>query len=288
VANGGGVLTRHGTPIDWPKCSRRLCGSASENAMHADLMTAGNTSDRFVRHVATQASRHGIVQSQRLVEALRPRVTAVSAGTLVVHEGDKVPYLIALVDGWIALSKSLRNGDRQIIDFALPGEFIFAASADASMAALEVQALTDTLLARHSHTQWKQLIAQVPEMESVRTVLSGATRARIAERMLRLGKGTAQMRIAYALLELCIRLRALGEGTDQAFHIPLTQQQLGEFMGLSSVHVCRTMRRLERNGIIDVADHMDVRVRDAIQLAEIAKVDIDCLRAEILPRPLVS
>jgi hypothetical protein len=48
------------------------------------------------------------------------------------------------------------------------------------------------------------------------------------------------------------------------------------------------MRRLERNGIIDVADHMDVRVRDAIQLAEIAKVDIDCLRAEILPRPLVS
>lgn len=256
--------------------------------MHVDLTDPRGATDRFASHVATHASRHGIVQSQRLIDALRPRSATVRAGTLIVHEGEEVPYLIALVDGWIALSKSLHNGDRQIIDFALPGEFIFAASADGSMAALEVQALTDALVVRHSPAQWKHLISQVPEMESVRTALSGATRARIAERMLRLGKGTAQIRIAYALLELCIRLRALGATNDHTFHIPLTQQQLGEFMGLSSVHVCRTLRRLERNGIIDVDDHMDVRVRDASQLAEIAKVDLEHLEAEILPKQFVS
>lgn len=253
--------------------------------MHADLMVAGNVTDRVATHVSNHASRHGLADTQRLVEALRPQVRAVGHGTIIAHEGDKVPYLIAVLDGWIALSKTLRDGDRQIIDFALPGELIFAASAEASIAALEVQATTDALLARLSATQWQRLLSQFPELGRVRTVLSGATRARISERMLRLGKGTAQMRIAYALLELCIRLSALEDiAAGHRFRIPLTQQKLGEFMGLSAVHVCRTMRRLERDEIISAGHRMDVCIKDPLRLASIAKVDPDYLKAEIVPK----
>lgn len=218
-----------------------------------------------------------------LPAAIRQNARLFGSGSQIVHEGDEVPAVICVVGGWIGLSKSLDDGETQLVDLVLPGEFIFALGADRFTSALQVEAITDCVVATIPSAQWTQLKMAAPELESLRQALSGASRARIAERMLRLGRGSAEMRIAHALLELCLRLRAIGDGADRTFHIPLTQQQLGEFTGLSSVHVCRTLRRLERNGIIDVADHMDVRVINSARLAEIAKVDLNHLCEEILP-----
>lgn len=101
--------------------------------------------------------------------------------------------------------------------------------------------------------------------------------------MLRLGKGSAENRLAYALTEFNLRLSAIGESRDGAFHLPLTQQLLGEYLGLSSVHVCRTMRRLIDRGVIEPGDHMEINIRDPRSLATIAGVDFDILRSQIIP-----
>lgn len=218
-----------------------------------------------------------------LPATVRQNARSVTAGSQIVHEGDEIPAVICVASGWVGLAKSLDDGQTQLVDLILPGEFVFALSADRFTSALQVEAITDGVVATIPQAQWVRLVSGAPQLEQLRQALSGASRARIAERMLRLGRGSAEVRIAYALLELCTRLRAIGDATGETFHIPLTQQQLGEFTGLSSVHVCRTLRRLERGGIVDVDDHMDVRVRNACRLAEIAKVDLDHLRAEILP-----
>ena len=86
------------------------------------------------------------------------------------------------------------------------------------------------------------------------------------------------MRIAYVLIELCIRVGGRGTGCDGEFHVPLGQQQLGDFTGLSSVHVCRTLRRLNRVGVIWTEDHMDITIKDLPALAELAQVDLETLR----------
>ena len=102
--------------------------------------------------------------------------------------------------------------------------------------------------------------------------------------MLRLGKSCAETRIAYVLIELCLRLSACAQPAgDCAFHVPLGQQQLGDFIGLSSVHVCRTLRRLSRQGIITTGDHMDIEIHDLTALTELAGVDLADLRTEIIP-----
>lgn len=218
-----------------------------------------------------------------LPSTINQNARSVSAGSQIVHEGDAIPAVICVVSGWVGLSKSLDDGETQLVDLILPREFVFALSADRFTSALQVEAITDCIVATISKAQWNRLLMGAPELEDLRQALSGASRARIAERMLRLGRGSAETRIAYALLELCLRLRAIGAGGDRVFHLPLTQQQMGEFTGLSSVHVCRTLRRLERNGIIDVADHMDVSVLNSARLAQIAKVDLNHLCEEILP-----
>jgi CRP-like cAMP-binding protein len=113
--------------------------------------------------------------------------------------------------------------------------------------------------------------------------MASAARSRISERMLRLGKAPAETTIAYTLCELCLRSskRGLVEGAE--FHIPMTQQQLGDLCGLSAVHICRTLRRLERKGVLSVTDHMDIVVHDMETMAGIAEIDPEALRQAIIP-----
>jgi CRP/FNR family transcriptional regulator, anaerobic regulatory protein len=67
------------------------------------------------------------------------------------------------------------------------------------------------------------------------------------------------------------------------FHIPMTQQQLGDFTGLSAVHICRTLRRLQRAGILTVTDHMNVVIHNLDALAKIAGIDPGSLHQQIVP-----
>ena len=66
-------------------------------------------------------------------------------------------------------------------------------------------------------------------------------------------------------------------------HVPLGQQQLGDFTGLTAVHVCRTLRRLNRLDMIETGDHMDIAIHDVSALAELAGIDLGVLRKEIIP-----
>jgi CRP-like cAMP-binding protein len=91
------------------------------------------------------------------------------------------------------------------------------------------------------------------------------------------------MRIAYSVMELYLRLRMIGKVDGLRFRLPMTQQQLGEFTGLSSVQVCRTMRRLSDKNILSANGKMDIVISDIERLAQIAGVDLDTLANEILP-----
>lgn len=113
--------------------------------------------------------------------------------------------------------------------------------------------------------------------------MTGASHARIAERLLRVGKGHAEARIAYAICELCLRTTKTGLVEGNGFHLPLTQQVLGDFVGLSSVHVSRTLRRLRRQKVLETSDHLDIVIHNVDKLAEIAEIDLDDLRMEIIP-----
>lgn len=171
-----------------------------------------------------------------------------------------------MLDGWLSLSKSLKDGQTQIIDFALPGDFLDVASADGTICGFNVEAITDVTVAVVSVAEWENLIQKSPAAHGVYMKAAAAARMRISERMLRLGKGSAEKRVAYALLELCTRIHATDQFVTGSFHVPLRQQQFGDFVGLSSVHVCRSLRRFVRQNIISMRDHMDINIIDAVQL----------------------
>ena len=214
-------------------------------------------------------------------DAVRSCTRAFPARSRLYFEGDDAGVVLFVTKGWLSLSKSLPDGESQIIDFVLPGDIEAPASADRHSSAFEVLTLSEASVAIFDAARWGTMKREMSGVEALETRLETERQARRAERMLRLGRGSAPMRIAYALLELCARTKLADPESGQNFHFPLTQSHLGDFVGLSSVHVCRTMRRLVRNGVISTADHMDVRIHDVDALSEAAGIDVSHLMDEI-------
>ncbi|MEI4196849.1 Crp/Fnr family transcriptional regulator [Roseovarius sp. E0-M6] len=215
-------------------------------------------------------------------QALQTRKREYCAGTILKVEAEENTATYCVLSGWLALSKSTIDGERQIIDVILPGEILHPTSADGHSSWIQIETLSRASLAVVPRAEWSKLEATDPTIRKLEATTIAASMSRMSERMLRLGKGTAESRIAYALIELCLRLTAIRQSKNREYHLPMTQKDLGDFVGLSSVHVCRTLRRLNRNGVISTMDHMDIRIHDVETLAHIAEVDLDRLRSEII------
>lgn len=204
-----------------------------------------------------------------------------NGGTLM-FEGDEMSGVIFTLSGWLSLSKALEDGGNQVIDFALPGDIVQPASGDGITSEITVDVIEDGFVSIIPSARWEQLLQEDPEMLHMAQLDGSASRSRIAKRMLLLGKGTAEMRLAYALLELYVRVTGGRSDTQRTFHVPLNQQQIGNFVGLSSVHVSRTTRRLMRKGVIEMTDHLTFHVNDVEALSDIAGIGLESLRHEIL------
>lgn len=215
------------------------------------------------------------------MEGLRRNMQRIPARKILLHDGEDGGWVLVAAEGWLAASKCGLNGEVQLIDFILPGDIADPTAADGKTAGLSLEAVTDVLVSVIPLPAWHRMLADSPRLARASDQAHAAGRARISERMLRLGRGSAESRIAYALIELCLRLRPLGLSDNCLFHLPLTQRHIGDFTGLTAVHVCRTLRRFVRNGLLETADHMDIRITDLAALADIAGVEPARLAAEI-------
>ena len=206
----------------------------------------------------------------------------VAQGAEIAFEGGPVADAVFVVDGWIILAKSLGDGKSLTVDLLLPGDAVHLRMASGDRSLFDVRSLTPARFL---------LVPEADESPHHDAVAAGlrvgdaAARARRAERMVRLGWAPADTRIAYLLIELGLRAEAAGlRGGLRRLHLPLTQAQLGEMAGLSAVHVCRTMHALSDAGLIGGTCLSRLDIPRLTRLARLADVDIDELRARILPR----
>lgn len=213
---------------------------------------------------------------------LRPR-RVVPAGGDLVHEGEPAPHAVWVAEGWVALKKSLGDGRVQTVDIALPGDLVEPRAGDGATAWCALHALTRCALAVLGPNDLEQAASPAGPGTPSRAALAEAARARQAERMLRLGQGNAVMGVAYALIEFHLRLGGAGLAPG-GLRLPMTQREIGDYVGLSAVHVCRTLRRLRRAGLIAMPDPARVLFTDLEGLARLADADIARLAALILPK----
>jgi CRP-like cAMP-binding protein len=181
-------------------------------------------------------------------------------------------------NGWLLRYKILHGGSRQIIDFVLPGQ-IFGLQACLFKNALDsVAAITDSSLSEIPFEMIEDVFERNPRLARALFWLAVSETAIIAEHLVDAARRSAYERISHLLLELCVRLKGAGLTDDMSFELPLTQELIGDAVGLTTVHVNRTMRSLREDKLIAV-DGKRVTILDFEGLSLISDFDKSYLGA---------
>lgn len=179
--------------------------------------------------------------------------TEYQARAQIVRAGEPVTSAHLLSAGWAVRARTLPDGRRQILNFVLPGDFCDPTAFVERNAVHSITALTPVQVTRISRQQVRDLVNHSPRLGAAfwwhEAYESTMTRAHLVA----VGRMNAYERIAYLLRELGSRLRIISLGQEHEFHFPGTQNDLADALGLSNVHVSRTLRRLSVEGIIEVS-----------------------------------
>jgi CRP/FNR family transcriptional regulator len=208
-------------------------------------------------------------------------------GTIVIRENESPRELFIVRSGWLHSSGVLGNGSRQILRFHFQGDILglpLLAFADSPET---VTAVTDVVLAPFSREKLAQLIADHPRLGALILGLSVAERVALADRLASIGRTSARARVGSLICEMVARLRRLGAvGDDGYVQLPLTQEDIGDATGLTSVHVNRMLRALVDDGIIARNGGNHLRLLNEKRLVEESNyIDRTGLQTGWLPAP---
>src|SRR6266699_45252 len=178
------------------------------------------------------------------LSALQSSTRAVSRNREIITAGRKYDGVFVLIDGAAIRYRVLRDGRRQILNIALPGDFIGFPASFFEAALYSITALNDALVSWVPFPTLFGLFQKQP-------------------------RRAALERVAHFLLELLTRLQAIGLADERSYRMPLTQELIGDALGLSVPHVNRTLRQLREDGLIGI-DGQIVAIRDLEALAALA------------------
>jgi len=179
----------------------------------------------------------------------------------IITEGHKYSALFTLVDGIAIRYSGLHSGRRHILNVVLPGDLIGFPASFFDSALYSVKAVTDVAVAEISFEQLYELFSKYRRIGAAIFWLFSCEAAMYAERLIGTGQRSAPERVAHFLLELLMRLRVIGLGDERGFRMPLTQEQIGEILGLTGVHISRTLRQLRDEGLVEIEGHR-VEIKD--------------------------
>ena len=216
--------------------------------------------------------RAALLQVSRNVRVVEPRRDLVS-------EGEKPRYVHLVVDGWACRYKTLPDGKRQIVSLFLPGDFC-----DLNVYILRtmdhsIGAITRLKVAMITPEEMNALTTDRPRMTQALWWHELVTTAIQREWTLNLGQRSAYERLGHLLVELYLRLKAVGKAIDGRCDFPLTQNDLAEATGLTAVHVNRTLQELRRDGLIEL-ERKQLHIIDLERLIDVSMFNPNYLHLE--------
>jgi CRP-like cAMP-binding protein len=198
--------------------------------------------------------------------ALPHRVRSLSAGQYVVRDGDRADHSCLLLSGFAIRHKIVGDGGRQIIGIHIKGDLVDLQNSVLGTADHNVQALTPIEIAMIPRDAVLEVAAARPMVGLAMwhdTLVDGSVHR---EWTANVGRRDAPTRMAHLLCEFGLRLEAAGLGEHSRYELPMTQEQLADCIGLTPVHVNRTLKVLEADGLIERSKR-SVRIVDWQRLA---------------------
>jgi CRP-like cAMP-binding protein len=243
--------------------------SPQESTMAGSLQSDAHPFVRKVERVAltSLSSDEGMA-----LLALPMHVVELEAYQDIVREGDRPSRCFALLDGFVSTYKTTLSGKRQIAAFHVPGDVPDIQSLHLKVLDNSISTIGPCRVGFVQHDAMRALFQAHPRIGAAFWRDSLIDAALCREWMLNIGRREAYPRMAHLFCELVTRLDAVGLPPDRSCPLPMTQPELGDALGITPVHVNRTLSDLRDAGLITVRSRR-LTVHDWEGLAAVVEFD---------------
>lgn len=232
----------------------------------------------------SKLSAHGPLPEEDVALLRRACVhqKSVSARKDLIREGDEPGPLFVVLEGWACRYKLMPEGTRQITAFLMPGDCCDLHASVLDTMEHSIATITPARVAMVDRARMEELILTRPALTRAfwwaQLVDEDTLRAWIAS----MGRRNSLQRVAHLMCELYIRARNVGLVDGGRFELPLTQEVIGDAIGLTAVHVNRVLRKLRLAGTMHLKSG-SLLIEDAAKLAEVAGFDDSYLHRRLRP-----
>jgi CRP-like cAMP-binding protein len=169
---------------------------------------------------------------------------------LIQQQSDPTDHVYFLVDGWVASQVDTADGGQQIVKVNLPGDVLGGPSLALTHAAESLVALNRTTVDVIPSKRFGQLFMSSPRLAAAMFLAVQQERIWLMDKLTSIGRTSAAQRLAAFLLLLHERLNKVDRRTGESFELSLSQSELANVLGITTVHANRTIHQLERTGMI--------------------------------------
>ncbi len=200
--------------------------------------------------------------------------TSISARSLIFQEGKAHEYVYIVNSGWGFIYKTVsNNGKRQILRFLLPGDMIGFQTDSKGLMTYSASSITGSVLSTFPRDQIKPLIRKEPEL-AIRLLEMGSRDVSLCQNhLIAAGRKSARESIAFVLLELFYRVKfQIPEDyteSTQSVIFPITQEDIGDAIGLTNIHVNRVIKELINEKLI-LCNKRKLTILDEERLSKLA------------------
>jgi CRP-like cAMP-binding protein len=221
-------------------------------------------------------------EEERAIRGAVAETRKVRADQVLIRSGEKLNSSILLLDGWLARSRDLAGGERQVTELHVAGDFADLHGFTLKRLDHDVTTLSDCVIGIVPHDRLQQITERYPRIGRIYWFSTNVDGAIIRELALSLGQRSAISRMAHLFCELHLRLDAAGMARPNGFEFPLTQRELSECLGLTVVHVNRTLQELRRRSLVEL-ENRQLTILDPRGLKGVAEFDPSYLYLDRVP-----
>jgi CRP-like cAMP-binding protein len=209
---------------------------------------------------------------ERAIRSLVSETRRVEAHKTLIREGEELQHSVLLIDGWLGRGVDMLTGERVITALHVAGDFADLHGFTLKHLDHDVVALTDCIVAMVPHHRLTELTSEFPHLARIYWFSTNVDAAIHRQWTVSLGRRNAMSRMAHLFCELFLRLEVAGKTNDLTYDVPLTQEQLASCLGLTQVHVNRTLQALRRRGLIELQNKR-LTILDLSELQIVAEFD---------------
>ena len=231
----------------------------------------------FLDKLASAGERPGELPDadRTLLLSLCDDVRRFDARRDIIREGERPDHVHLMITGWSCRYKLLPDGSRQITAFLVPGDFCDTHITLFDQMDHSIASVTDSEVAFIPRAKMLEL-AERPRIARALWWASLVDEAVLRSWIVNLGRRDAFERVGHLICEMHARLRNVGLALDGEFELPLTQEELGDATGLTSVHINRTLKRLREENLV-IFQRRHIAVVDMARLQELVGFDANYL-----------